>query len=438
MGHFAEGYIYVPPHIIARSEPLYHDGWIAFNSKTSTTFELTAAEYFLLEELQETGLPASDFSRIWPLVCGKDTAEERSALLLDGGVLHWSDNPIAGALRKKRTPRLRDDKSNSLAFLSSPTELELCITRRCNQTCFHCNVSAVSLKKREKSDTDFWINLLDQAEEQRVLRVTLTGGEPFSRRDFTEILTHISRKPFATILLTNGTLISDDQIGLIRGGSITLSVSIDGVDGQQHDSFRRSPGAFDATLRTLRRLNEAGIQFVISSVLHEGNVACATEFLTLANKVGAARLVVVPISAVGRAKSLGSSGQFPLRERMSNAITSLRRAAMETPGLDVIIGNPDPAVRELVTIKDRHSGATAMSKRNPGLCKAGVYSMAVDEDGSAYSCLRGLQERIYPIGNLKSQTLAEVWSTLGWNEFRDTNKPMVPCRVEEIGSRRRS
>jgi MoaA/NifB/PqqE/SkfB family radical SAM enzyme len=427
------GVIYVPPHVVLRTEKLYQS-WIAFNAKTSTTFELSSTEYFFLEQLQQVGLENEEFGVVWPTVSAAENHEDRRTKLIEGGILDLSMNPRFNVIR---TDSIESEPAakEGLAFLSSPTELELCLTRRCNQKCFHCNVSAVSLAQLEKLNTEFWLNLLDQAELHRILRVTLTGGEPFARADINVILKHISEKPFATIILSNGTLITDDQIDIIKNSPITLSVSIDGINAEQHDAFRRSPGGFEATVKNLRKLSEANVRFVVSSVLHQGNIKNATDFLTLANDVGASKLVIVPMAAVGRAKSPGSSEQFPIQEDLLHAVSELQKIAMESPGLDIIIGNPDPSNRELIAISDRSSGVTAMSKRNPGLCKAGVYSMAVDEDGLVYSCLRGLQERIYPIGDLKQQCLSDIWSKVAWDEFRDTGKPMVPCRVEEIGNR---
>ena len=61
--------------------------------------------------------------------------------------------------------------------------------------------------------------------------------------------------------------------------------------------------------------------------------------------------------------------------------------------------------------------------------------MAIDEDGLAYSCLKGLQTRICPIGDMKTQSLLEVWHSERWKEFRDPSVNTVPCRIEDWGKR---
>jgi MoaA/NifB/PqqE/SkfB family radical SAM enzyme len=423
-------HIFVPPHVVLRAEPSYFNSWIAFNSRIFQTIYLSHFELLLLEELKTASVEENDFHAIWQVVSPDGAATLES--LLKFGILLYSEEPVSN-LSNVSLFSPSSLGHQALVHLSTPTELELCLTRRCNQTCVHCNVSAISQRSQEKSDTAFWLNVLDQAAECRVLRVTLTGGEPFVRSDIVTIINHLSTKPIGCIILTNAMKITDEQMVAMRNQPISLSISLDGVNAEQHDKFRRTPGAFNATLDTMKRLRKNGISFVISSVLHEYNTDSAVEFLKLAEHAGAFRLIIVPMAAVGRARSQPAKSYFPDSGRLRRALAQVRDVALKTPGLDVIIGSGDPEFRELVTIEDRHSGATAMSRRNPGLCKAGVYSMAVDADGTVYSCLRGLQERIHPIGNIKSQTLLEVWESTLWNDFRDLSISMVPCRVEEIG-----
>ena len=424
-------YVFVPRHVVLRAEWGYSDQWIAFNSKTFLTLALSLEELLFLEELKCQALPDGEFEVIWDQV-SPENSRERKRALIESGVIAQGDVPPPRELVRSE---LRILKPLLSSYLSSPTELELCLTRRCNQRCVHCNVSAVSERKAEKLPTDFWLNVLDQAEELRVLRVTLTGGEPFVRDGINDILRHLVAKPMGCIILTNATMITPEQMAIMKEGPVTLSVSIDGLNEEQHDGFRRSRGAFRTTIETLRLLRQSGIPFVVSAVLHQGNVQQAPAFLRLAEDVGANRLVVVPIAAVGRARSKHTERYFPSQVHMSEAIMELKRLAMRTEGLDVVIGNAEPSFKELTSIEKRYGGATAMSRRNPGLCKAGVYSMAIDEDGMAYSCLRGLQEQIHPIGSLSEQSLAQVWEAATWADFRSTSLPPVPCRVEELGRR---
>ena len=213
--------------------------------------------------------------------------------------------------------------SDRLVYMSTPTELELCLTRRCNQRCVHCNVSAVSEKREEKLDIGFWDDLLCQAVEERVLRVTLTGGEPFVRNEINDLLRSLASKPLGTIILTNGTTITDEQMDIILSGtgSITLSISLDGTSDEQHDKFRRSPGAFERTLQVMHRLTKRGVRFVISSVIQAENVNDAEKFLDITRAVGAARLIIVPIAKVGRARSTYAQKFYPSSKSVAEALS---------------------------------------------------------------------------------------------------------------------
>jgi MoaA/NifB/PqqE/SkfB family radical SAM enzyme len=295
----------------------------------------------------------------------------------------------------------------------------------------HCNVSASSEKRRETLSIDFWIDLLEQCERADVLKLTVTGGEPFIREGWTEFLEALSRRRLGAVILSNGSRISDHDMELMAKSSITLSISLDGTEAGQHDLFRQTAGAFASTVETMRRMRQHGVRFVISTVIHDANVETVDRIIDLGVELGAFRVIVVPMVAVGRAALKAHKGHFPKSDALEAALGRIRHRAMNSPGPEIIVGNSD--TKESVTIGDRYSGATAMSKRNPGLCKAGVYSMAVDEDGQVYSCLRGVQTKTFPIGDLKAESLNSVWTARRWASFRDVTIPRVPCRVEHIG-----
>lgn len=422
-------YAVVGDDVILRSDPNYFNSNIAFNFRTFVTVQLSSVQYSFLQTLRESRIEASLFRRLSSLVFDATDNPDMVDYLFNEGFLRFSDRPPATSDSKNSI-----QVANLAPFCctSSPTEVELCLTRRCNQTCHHCNVSAYSENRAERLPVQFWVDLIHQCEQASVLRLTITGGEPFVREGWDEILFTLAAARIGKIILTNGTLITDKQLQIMQRGTFSLSISLDGSTAAEHDSFRRSPGSFERTIQNMLRLKEAGIPFVISTVLHSDNVEHSTEIYSIAHKVGASRAIFVPMSRVGRANSIPSQKYFSEKRALDVSIEKLRRASIELPGPEVVLSSADVDVRVIVKISGKHDGATAMSKRNPGLCKAGIYSMAIDEDGLAYSCLRGLQERIFPIGDLTREPMTDIWRSAKWTPFRDTSIPLVPCRVEDL------
>jgi len=86
---------------------------------------------------------------------------------------------------------------------------------------------------------------------------SISGGEPMLRPDFEEIFDYITRKSASYSLNTNGTLITPRIAQLLKRKG-TKMVALYGATPDVHDWITRNPGSFEAVLRGLAYLKEAG------------------------------------------------------------------------------------------------------------------------------------------------------------------------------------
>jgi heme d1 biosynthesis radical SAM protein NirJ len=96
----------------------------------------------------------------------------------------------------------------------------------------------------------------------------LSGGEPLLRPDIFEISRRAKAMGFYVGLSSNGTLIDDETADRISEvGYDYVGISLDGMR-ETHDTFRRKPGAFDASLAGLRRCRDrrlkVGVRFTLT------------------------------------------------------------------------------------------------------------------------------------------------------------------------------
>ncbi len=127
------------------------------------------------------------------------------------------------------------------------------LTYRCNLACPYCYVGAE--RKKDELSTDEWKKIIKQIPFYSF--VTLVGGEPLIRKDFSEILYAVSKKTFGKVnTVTNGVLMTDDVIeDFIKSNMILLSVSLDGYGGN-HDKNRNQAGIWDKIIKNLETLQE--------------------------------------------------------------------------------------------------------------------------------------------------------------------------------------
>ena len=414
----------MPNNIILRADPEYFKLFTAFNRKTFESISITSEDFAVLRTISQSSIPIDDLiGLLLILFCEKKKVDEWLGFYIMKGIIELSAVPNIYNL-----PQPIIENYFDFPVTSTPTEVEICLTRRCNLSCVHCNITSRSEFEDEVLPTNFWLEIFKQCEQNQVLKVIITGGEPFIRKDWCELLDYLSKASFGTIILTNGIHFDDSDIDKLSSSFITLSISLDGINSQQHDTFRKRSGAFEKTVNNMRKLSRKGVAFTISSVVHDGNVNDLLGLLKIAEDVGAKKLIVVPMVAIGRGKSHLSRKWFPKNSNLLLALDNLQSVANSTKGPELIIGNSN--TKENIIISNRYSGATAMSKRNPGYCKAGIYSMAIDEDGVVYSCLRALQSKSCIVGDLKSQSLIDIWRSNNWKIFRDPTVKQVPCRAE--------
>lgn len=139
------------------------------------------------------------------------------------------------------------------------------ITPLCNYRCIHCRMEGESSDKVYTNDEltlEEVKKQLDELCELGIQQINYSGGEPFCRKDFIEILEYTSNKGFKIGITTNGSFIDDAMASkLAKIKNIDLvQISLDGKDPETHDFIRGIPGAFRQALQAIENLKKNGIR----------------------------------------------------------------------------------------------------------------------------------------------------------------------------------
>lgn len=195
---------------------------------------------------------------------------------------------------------LNSQDSPSAQFSPKSLLLQWHLTDQCNNRCKHCYQAEVP---HEELSFEQLLQVLDQF--QNLLgtfrqinpgypisgQITLTGGEPFLRRDFLDLLQIVARKEedFAFAILTNGTMIDSCLASrLAELGPRFVQISIEGSE-ETHDRIR-GRGDFGRATRAIKILKEKGIVTYISFTAHSENFREFPIVAKLARQLGADRL----------------------------------------------------------------------------------------------------------------------------------------------------
>jgi radical SAM protein with 4Fe4S-binding SPASM domain len=154
--------------------------------------------------------------------------------------------------------RVKQMRGKSPSTLKGPTSVDIELTNRCNLRCPMCwfyGQNGIGDRYRDSElKTEQVLDLIDQLAAGKP-HLYFGGAEPFLRRDFLAILTHVKRCGLSVAFTTNGTLLNQAAIEtLVELGVNDLNVSIDGPE-EVHDQ-RRGRGTFRKVLANLQQLLE--------------------------------------------------------------------------------------------------------------------------------------------------------------------------------------
>lgn len=182
--------------------------------------------------------------------------------------------------------------------------LYITLTNECNMACPHCWVAAspnpAALDELRVSEH---IAVIDALLDNGLKTVKVTGGEPFVRKEaLHSILRHCNQRGLEVNIETNGTLIDANDISLMKSlRECEVSVSLDYPDSR-HDTFRRTPHAFEVVTRNIRLLNEAGLAPVVITAVHRDNLPSMRSIADyVLNTLGCTLIKFVCCIDIGRA-----------------------------------------------------------------------------------------------------------------------------------------
>lgn len=144
------------------------------------------------------------------------------------------------------------------------------VTMGCNMRCGHCGSSCAEPLKDELNAEEA-LTLCDQIAELGLRWITLSGGEPLTRRDTPLLVKRLSEKGVAVNMITNGWLLDSGMAQKLKESGIsTVAISIDGTP-EIHDKIR-CKGAFEHARNAFLTMKELGIQTGAVTTITKQNV----------------------------------------------------------------------------------------------------------------------------------------------------------------------
>ncbi|MEW5854239.1 MAG: radical SAM protein [Myxococcota bacterium] len=261
------------------------------------------------------------------------------------------------------------------------------VTHRCDLACQHC-FQTEETHPHEQMSREQIAHLLDELAAAGVLFLTLTGGEPFLRRDLLDIVADARARRFAVIIKTAGHHITAEKAQRLKQlGVHEVQISLYSHDPAVSDSFTQRRGSWQRTVNGLRLLRQAGVRTNVRAALTSFNHDHVRELKALAESLGAEM-------QFGAGVDIRTNGD---RSGLRFNVTAEQRArAAEEMGAtpENVMNNAEAiCAGDGFSMSDRH------------LCSAARDLVSISATGEVHPCM------LHPRsgGNALSQGFRKVW-----------------------------
>ena len=147
--------------------------------------------------------------------------------------------------------------------------IQLQYNYRCNMLCEHCSIESYQKNaagKRSLTPEDVK-KLADEADALGLARFVISGGEPTIFPDLDELVAAIGPERFFVNCDSNGFLLAEKAEHLKTIGIDRIQLSIDSLTPEEHDSFRRKPGAWKRAMEGVEACQRIGLLLYIQTVV---------------------------------------------------------------------------------------------------------------------------------------------------------------------------
>ncbi len=266
------------------------------------------------------------------------------------------------------------------------------LTYNCSEKCIHCYNEGATRNDEEKSGRgardemklEDYKRVIDELYEQGLMKVCLTGGDPFSKPFAWELIDYLYNKGIAFDIFTNGQRLTHDVKRLADYYPRLVGVSIYSGLPEVHDSITRIPGSWNRSMAVVKELSELATPLNLKCCVMRPNVKSYYMVADLAKEYGAG-----PQFEVSLTDSIEGDKCVSKYLRMTPEQLEI---VLRDDNVPLYVGKEAP----------NFGGQPKSMDTNP--CGAGYNSFCITPEGNVIPCCAF--HTVF--GNLKEQSIAEI------------------------------
>lgn len=287
------------------------------------------------------------------------------------------------------------------------------LTYACPLQCPYCSNPIDYANYSSELSTEDWKRVLTQARKMGAVQLGLSGGEPLTRTDLTEIVAHARELGYYSNLITSGYGLTEQRIiELKEAGLDHIQISIQASTQELNDQIAGTK-SYAHKKEVAHLVKKHGYPMVLCVVIHRHNIHQMQDILDMAVELGADYVELANTQYYGWAHT-NRDQLLPTQEQFDKAEKIAQDYKKKVEGkMKIYYVVPD-------YYEDR-----------PKACMNGwgTTFLTIAPDGVALPCHSARQLPGLDCPNVNDYSIDEIWNdSKAFNFFRGQDWMQEPCR----------
>jgi len=146
------------------------------------------------------------------------------------------------------------------------------LTYACQLRCSHCYQMNLDRSRKLELPTHRILKTLEEMRDMGTQELVFSGGDPFLRRDFLNIIKYTGENGFHVGIFSSGVMIKPEVAKSLKAFRVSwVEVTIMGADAYTHDEITGSRGSFKLLFQSVVNLRDAGVAVIGKTVITKKN-----------------------------------------------------------------------------------------------------------------------------------------------------------------------
>jgi len=288
------------------------------------------------------------------------------------------------------------------ADYTRPVSFHALVLEECNVKCRFCNYWRLPEYKKQLS-IEQWKEVLTEIRDfVGTFHINFSGGEPFTKKGFPDLLKWAGENDILAGVTTNGSVMNEKMAArVVDAKPFNVNFSLDSPEAEMHDYLRGAPGLFEKILNGIRYL-QAGMrstgtkfQIVFKMCVTAANFELMPKAAELARDMEVDGILFQPVQEVTDEVTDELWIEEEKHGRLEEIIEQMVR--MRDEGYPIL---SSPKFMRLMLPHFRREEAP----KDLQPCRVGMRSFHIQPDGNVELCYK-----MPTVGKLGEQSVREIW-----------------------------